>query len=475
MDFAGVELDIWRRGHFVGRFKVPPSRLSPPDGRFASRIVDKEHVKDLKNSFCKLATVNEELLGVVVSDTMFARMSRAGMLGLTFRGGISTMNVDDFLRDTEVVIHTCSGDHSRVALCELVVQFPRNVKFQLAYVELLVVPNDDVTERFLTLLGNLENMKPRNKPNFKQWIAGMHRRAMLNRNEEGGWDTNYITNIKNDMMYTSGLASGIIGHFWQMAKRDGEYWEALEKLLEGKFEKTTVKGSRINNKQLSSPANLTKLGGGLPDNVAIKLLNEVRTNKITWATMNMKIVAWKMKTRLMVEGAEHLAGLARVVPPDNLISSNKRHSARKKERGWLQVWLSQVTSASPSLDDTWLTEWAERLRNLKQKDPLPETWKSQLLAIWEKDHRKGKRAKASKIVDGVTYPVLYTVVWVCVWFTSARPLSLRGSTSSSWRTTASPAPCGCCRAEWRTWPRWVLRDSPTVDILHMPQSQLIHL
>lgn len=389
---AGVALDQWRHAHCLGRFKIHPKKLSPPNTRFASRDADPEHIKQLKESFRRVATVNQDLVGVIIDTAMHTRLQRAGALGTsddyTLRSDLDTALYGDGPVGTPDIF-IASGNHTRIALTQLLQEFSCNVKYQLAYVYVLVVPDDEQAERFLTLYGNIENMKPRRKPDFREWIMGMHERALSHRLPDGSWNSSYTAAMKEDMMFATKQNKGSIGHYWQLARRRGESWDLLVKLFNGQFTKNPV--TRINNKAPTSAANFTKLGN-LPEDVVVELLTAVRENEITWAALQHKILQYKMGVRIRIEGAMHLSGMGVAPVPDYMQGSAfKRLDATETAAAWQRQWYENVVSRAPSLNAEWVDKWAQSLYTMRMKEPMPEGWKLQLETKFRSDTSKAQR------------------------------------------------------------------------------------
>jgi hypothetical protein len=129
--------------------------------------------------------VSEHFIGAIVDDSMYRECSRAGLLGVKNNRAVGDRPIQDVLRGVNetgghimLTIYTVAGDHSRVAMGELTDQFPKNEKYQYAFVDVVVCEENHETNRFLGLIGAVDNMKPNRKPDFREWILGMHRRAM---------------------------------------------------------------------------------------------------------------------------------------------------------------------------------------------------------------------------------------------------------------------------------------------------------
>ena len=149
--------------------------------------------------------MSEHFIGAIVDDAMYRECNRAGLMGVKNNRAVGDRPIQDVLPGAnEMVghsmppIYTVAGDHSRVAMGELTKQFPKNEKYQYAFVDVVVCEENHETNRFLGLIGAVDNMKPNRKPDFREWILGMHRRAMeaLIADE---WDKEYVRFLKQDM------------------------------------------------------------------------------------------------------------------------------------------------------------------------------------------------------------------------------------------------------------------------------------
>ena len=301
-------------------------------------------------------------------------------------------------------IFTVAGDHSRVAMEELLQQFPKNEKYQYAFVDVLVCEETNATNRFLSLIGAVDNMKPTRKPDFREWILGMHMRAMEAVGDNEEWDKDYIRFLKQDMVYATGKTPEAIGHWWQIAKKQGEYWKLIKALLEDQFDKpAAVRGTRvIRNKAPTSETNFTKLGK-LPEAFACSLLQQVLANKITWRSMQDKILSMKAATRVRIETAKHLAGLGKIAKMER--KKNKKDSGRtsKAEHNklWTEHFHEHVRSVAPAMGKEWVKRWAEILNSVTLSKKYPDSFFDDVVATFDSctkhSNKKAKKTKASKV------------------------------------------------------------------------------
>jgi hypothetical protein len=399
MDPLGVALQLWRHQHHCGRFYTSPKNISQPDARFASRVPDEDHVDTLMKSFIKVATVNQNITVVIIDDALWEYLKANDLVAVN-KHTVFTTSIATHLgpKSAGAVLHTIEGDHSRVALVKLNAKFRTNSKYKKILVNVLVCPDDGDTERFLTVLGNADNMKPTKKPDFDEWVMGMHRRCDHKRDIDGELDPEYAAMVKKDMGYATQLDSNTIGQIWQLAKRTGAYWDVLEKMLRNDFAKGPCK-----NKAPKSASHFTKLAG-LADNVVVDLLSQVQRNEITWASMEMMVLVAKMELRCKMEGAIVLADLNKVPSPAASQKKNKKKSAKKRKSQarhldiamWVGHWESVVVPQSESLGGSFIHDFAKSFRTIKQKEDLPESFRSAVVSRWTADHKRTRNQKMAQ-------------------------------------------------------------------------------
>ena len=392
MDPSGVDLELWKRKHIAGRYWFHPDTLQAPSAKFACREAwDREHIMALKTSFRQSATVNEEFVGAIVDDDVFELCQEQGVFKNQNRNCFSPTELMQLLQiESLPVIHTIGGDHSRVAMSELREKFPLNASFKQCNTMLLVCKDNAETVRMLGMLGNLDNMKQRKKPGFAEWVMGMHRRCEA---VNGFGDSQYEAQVRADMMFSAKIDKNNIGHMWSLAKREGDYWDLIRKIITGRFEQGT-KG--IRNKTPNSVSAFTTLGG-VPDYLAVLLLKEVCANRMSFQSMKSEIALWKNSRRIKFEAAMFLAECGKIDKPAGL--KQGRMNKGEVQDIWHKYFDDYVAVEFHTLNDTWVEAWADSIKkmSLKVNDKMPEEFKDSLLKQWDAARRNKRRRNAAQV------------------------------------------------------------------------------
>ena len=296
---------MWRRGVLVGRVRVLVRMLSGPDPAWAARGLDEHYVDVLMNSFITSGTINQDFLGVVVDDGTFDRCHPGQLVAV---GGVMACIVRDIgqllvlmhveldeLGKSGPLIRMVQGNHSRVALVKLGDLHPSNELFTFIDFEVLVCRSGPETDRFLTVLGNLDNVKARLAPSFESTVCGTHYRLF----SSGSLLTDArVAQEKADLEYSMELSATSASQIMQLAVLKGRIWDLAEKSLKGKFTKNMV--TKINNKTPQSGAHFSKFPH-LPDAMIEALLGSVLSNDMTWVMMQIEIQKFKMSIRIKTE------------------------------------------------------------------------------------------------------------------------------------------------------------------------------
>jgi hypothetical protein len=310
MTKAAADLQAWKLAHSLGRFRIDPLYLSNPAKSWAARRINLEHLVTLRESFMKAGTVNHCLLAVITDAKLLVAMQEQRLLGvdpdstlpLTITDLSTMLQCSPTVIKEQYPLMTAQGNHTRVTLLQLGSEYPTQAKYKLAYMQILIVQPEDDTTRFLTMIGNLDNIKCSLKPDFAQSILGIHDRNL--EIEQGNRTPESLTQLRIDLSYSLALNPGDCGHYFVLGGRTGDCWDAIEELLKGNFLTNTA--TKIKNKPPTSVAHFTSIGN-LPDEVVVKLLKCIQYNEISWVAFGNEILKYKMCGRIRREVADRLS------------------------------------------------------------------------------------------------------------------------------------------------------------------------
>ena len=328
MNKSGVEMQEMINRYNLGNVRGDPGWLWDPDILWAARGLDMSHVKDMKVSFVQTATINTNMLVVIIHDILCQRLEQQKLLGQGPDGptrsreellqvlGCTAMNIRVTFK-----LYTAGGNHSRVGLLELGSEFPLNRSYKDVRFQLCVMPTGPKTTRVLTMYGNIDNMKLNLAPNFSSIVRGIRLRMYATSVE--GPTAAERKEMEEDLSWCLRMQPGQIGLHFALASRTPAVWALVDKLMKGEF---THVGD-MHNKPANSCGNFYMLGGNLPEEVTLKLLDSVLNNTLSWTGLRGEVAKYKIKDRIRREIVDYL-GVAGLIKPLKKTKSGLVVSAR---------------------------------------------------------------------------------------------------------------------------------------------------
>ena len=253
-----------------------------------------------------------------------------------------------------------------------------------------VAEDNPETIRFMTMLGNLDNAKLHLKPDFRTHVIAMHDR-MTQLNIAATEMDAYGAQVRKDMCFSTGIASGLMGQYWALASHKGAVWDCILKIFQGKFDDS--RGKTYRNSVPKSVSHFTKLGN-MPPKVVVHFLTQVLANEWSFAMMNNKIAEYKTSQRIKSQSAQalHSAGLLGAPPRPLRVGRGTALSQQMKVDLWSKHWNAQVPKKCPALGAQWIATWAVKLAKGKMKDALPEQYLERMLKLWKHSINKTQAA-----------------------------------------------------------------------------------
>jgi hypothetical protein len=247
---------------------------------------------------------------------------------------------------------------------------------------LIVAEDTPETTRMLTMLGLMDNTKVVQLASFAGHVLGMHERAYA----QGIRSVKErVPEIKQDLEQSANLKPELVGQMWQLAKRDGVYWDDLEAILTGNW------NLQVNERAINiipvSCGNFTQLGG-LSDDVCVDLLRRVVNNEWKLSMMNKMAKQAKITLRVKAESVDFMECT-------NYIDSKAPPKlAAKARKDYLVSRWNDLEEQFPAFNDTFLETWTAGFSQVLQCHPVPENSKREISKI----SQKSKEEKLAGIV-----------------------------------------------------------------------------
>lgn len=365
----GPELMAWKEKHYVGDFAAHPSKLKSPDDTFMARQVLQTHVDDLKESFCTLGSVNEDVQACVVSNKLFRLWQSK-----------ESLTLDEYF--SHVGPSCWAGAHTRTAVEQLNKQFPSGKLWKKLKFHGYVCQDTEENMRMLRYLGNQNNSK--NKvfldTSFPQIVESMHRQGgeIRRKAEEKGTDESELRNImrlyKSDVSKSLNIPPNSVGQIWQVAKRTGTVWELFWLVLQGNHKTPESTGAAAKKakakKVVKSCSFFTQMMGMSPSFIEYHLMRVVE-GTITLQQMAFEVIDKRAELRTQEEVVKHIS--ARFGIPENFGQTYELSVIdEENEHEWLQC-----LTEYPDLE-AFVEQWMPHVKKLAAKDLFPPEFKKGL-------------------------------------------------------------------------------------------------
>jgi hypothetical protein len=397
-------LQRWKTSITLGRFNFKAGDIGMPPGAFGARGQSNAHVLEVAQGILENSTIPQHIFSVTVDTELYNKCMSSGLLGCTdlnFRPRseavqICKMSVLPPGHDLSTMF-AAAGAHSTLAVDWIESVYPGNI-LAVAPATWAVAPNTKETVDNLTALGLLDNAYARRATDWIAFVKGLHtRRVASNDCDDEKSAKVYAVAAKLMVKKASKKSDATINSWWQLAKRDGEYWQLIEQCMDGEFvivediECADVDAGPqkkpIRNAVPSSVDPFTKLGG-IPDEDAIKLLRKVRRNEINWKEFGHRCMMFKNTVVVkdfvarFLSGLKHIPVLVMVHKKNAGSRGGGRASVEDITRAWCKLFDKEVGEKYPQqFGDAFVQQWAASL-GPKKKNQVPEHFKDQITKIW---------------------------------------------------------------------------------------------
>ena len=322
--------------HYVGTFISHPSEIQGPSAIWGARVADDlKHLVNLKTSFTRTGTVNENNL--VIAE-------QSGSVD-------SEGKFDVKLARESQALRSFGGDHTRVVLTELSATFPRN-KLWAGYVHKTYAIDTSLDEsiRMLRMKSNLDNFAAGVQLKRDLWriIFTMHTFLVEDMKKNGGIvSQEACTTMKQDLAYSSKLPMASVGQMYQISKFMDPLWSKFEMVFTGNVANNKFKVPK-------SCGNFVHMAG-IPDENISHWLDLMITG--TEQTRNFKThcINNKAQNRILKKIAEMAGSMGGDEWPEF------------DEIDWVEFCARYPVTTN----EGFIESWVPAIGKLKQKHPLP--------------------------------------------------------------------------------------------------------
>jgi hypothetical protein len=242
-------------------------------------------------------------------------------------------------------------------------------KWDLVNTLVMVAPNTEETIRMVTLIGNLDNLPFQKLSGFKEHVLAMHYR--MAKAGEKRHTVAYAKVVKDDMVFSTAFSSAQISQWWQLSKREGEYWELLEKILNGEYEP----GQAINNKAPGSIAHFISLSG-LQEAFVLDLLRQAVNNEISLRNMDLMAKTHKCMNKVRRETVKHLMTIGALE-----FDIDSKCPVKEQNEQYDEAFAT-VLDKCPVFALGWQEGWSGTAKRFKINERLPEPFYADVDKKW---------------------------------------------------------------------------------------------
>jgi hypothetical protein len=214
VDAEGWALTKWQNDRTLGYFNTNPHRLFAPAPSYAARGLNDGHVTDLMKNFQRTGNTPMDIKNVIINDQLFAALREDQCLGNLSDAARPEDELDQLINDVDSEDpkprpRAYCGNHSRVGVTNLLVDFPGSRTWGAVRSLIIVAEDNEETIRMLTMLGLVDNTKVVKLATFAGHVLGLHSRAFalgINAAKER------MADIKADLEQSANLKPELVGH-----------------------------------------------------------------------------------------------------------------------------------------------------------------------------------------------------------------------------------------------------------------------
>jgi hypothetical protein len=411
-----VELQRWQHAITVGKFAVDADDMLPARADMGARDLENTHVGTLEAGIVLKATAPDHIFGVTVDSALYADLLQ--------RGKLANPDLNYGTRDDVMLIynadkpplmpkiHAIIGAHSSAAFKNIKKKHPGNMLCR-PKITWAVAPDTQLTIDNLTLLGLMDNELARRSTDWNTHTQGLHNRwvyADMER-KEGKPSAEYAKMAKKQVAVSTGKSDSMVNAWWQLAKRTGPYWKVLHQLLSGQFEAAAdpedhydedgewvAPGAKAIKNHMPLSVDVFQKLGGIPDDVAVDLLQKVQRNLINWQSFKSKLSLYKNAEEIRIFTAKHLTGLGyldgiKISKPskNKQGKSSGRVSKHETDQLWLTKYATDLGVPLPGVfGPDFIEGWAQAM-GTKAKATIPDHFKDTIVKNWLERNKKDSK------------------------------------------------------------------------------------
>jgi hypothetical protein len=270
---------------------------------------------------------------VVVSTAIYAQHLKTKF---TFNSLVAWVESMD-----EEVVQALAGNHTRLAILNLFKRFRKNPNFHSIFGKLYLFPEMPEVYVWLRVRGKVDNrILAMRKNTFIDDTQTLHYHALADVNRFGlkkisELSTENLEALKSTFI-ASGHATGTVGSMWQLAKREGEIWELLEQIFQGRIQSVDSKKSHI-------PVSGSKFAriGGVNDDTLKTLLEDIISGQASLGKINAECIFYKMQFTVTCKFCKEIAKCVVAYNAENKNNDDVNLIEPiivGKTADWLQAW-----------------------------------------------------------------------------------------------------------------------------------------
>ena len=294
MNDIAAELDF-------GKFDILTKDIRSPDDHIRARTADPNHVATLITSFKKWDNPPTDIqVLVILKPGSFSSSSDVKVVSEL--PSKRDFDIDEWyptLRHHGFQV--ICGDHSVLAIKSLMGKFKNNEKWKVLNCQLFIGMDDDPNVvRFAQLWGTTDNLKKtvHRKVGVIEQLLETHR-LFYNHPQIATYDPNsekepeWVKQFRADRQAALGLAHGLWGQNWILARMNGPVWDHLVKIFTG----NGVSKGHVSPKSICHFVHTAFI----PDELIVKWLQDIINGQLTPKLFQTNCQLFK--TRLFVRNA----------------------------------------------------------------------------------------------------------------------------------------------------------------------------
>jgi hypothetical protein len=280
---------------------------------YRAREIDDTHVTELASSFSKTGTVNPDSIVIIMSNRVKKLIENDEL--------IRWSEVLSLASDKRVPLYMIGGNHTLRTLNRLQEEWPRSPTWRVLSAKVIVCNDNEANRRLFRVYSNLLNAKHVQKSTtWNQCAIQMHNTGVgevesMQRQFKGDpaqrafcaakatpsmLTQESIQIIQKDLVDTTVFGAPSVTAYWGLAKRGGEMWDLLLKLMtKSTTPMTEGVGKAKKGKTFKVPGyNVYSQMGDIPDAALLPMLRNFAGGVISDKAFTKGCIIYKAMRRL---------------------------------------------------------------------------------------------------------------------------------------------------------------------------------